>query len=203
MIVIVDYGLGNVGSIHNMFTRSGVRAAVSGEPADVRAATKLVLPGVGSFDTGMGELHASGLVPVLEEQVVGAQVPVLGICLGMQMLGRSSEEGTSPGLGWLDMETVHFDMSRAESPEKVPHMGWSAIQQGDRQSLFDAGESRSYYFSHSYHPRCRDELVLATATYGYEFPCAVQEGNIVGVQFHPEKSHQAGVAFFRQFGRAA
>lgn len=201
--MIVDYGLGNVGSIRNMFTRSGVRAVVSGDPADVRAAEKLVLPGVGSFDTGMAELHSSGLVPALEERVVGAQVPVLGICLGMQMLGRRSEEGTSAGLGWLDMEAVQFDMGAVKAAEKVPHMGWTPIQPKVGAERFGPEGDRSYYFSHSFHPRCRDELVLATAFYGYEFPCAVRQGNIIGVQFHPEKSHRAGVDFFRLFGGPA
>lgn len=200
MLVIVDYGLGNVGSIRNMFTRCGADAVVSGEADVVRQADKLVLPGVGSFDTGMQALEASGLLPALEQRALEDRVPLLGICLGMQMLGRHSAEGSRPGLGWLDIDSVRFSFDGSHT-EKVPHMGWTPVTPVNGSALFAGLDPLpSFYFLHSYHVRSdRSETVSATSDYGYEFPCVVQQDNLIGVQFHPEKSHSTGVALFRNF----
>lgn len=204
MIVIVDYGLGNVGSIRNMFTRCGATSIVSGEVDDVLRATKLVLPGVGSFDTGMSELEASGLRPALDKKVMGEGTPVLGICLGMQMLGRGSQEGTLPGLGWLAADAVAFAAPHGSSL-KVPHMGWREVRPRVAHPLFAGlGGSPAFYFSHSFHARTDEaETVVATTTYGDDFPSVLQHDNVLGVQFHPEKSHAAGVSLFRNFAEHA
>jgi glutamine amidotransferase len=204
MIVVIDYGLGNVGSIRNMLVRCGASAIVSSDPDDVLAADKLILPGVGSFDTGMSELRASGLLPVLTEAVRDRGVPVLGICLGMQMLGRRSDEGRCEGLGWLDAETVRLSVP-ADFAGKVPHMGWSSVHpRRDHVLLSGLGEEPEFYFSHSYALSCSaPEAVVAVASYPHEFPVVVEQGNVMGVQFHPEKSHRAGLSLFRNFAAAA
>jgi glutamine amidotransferase len=200
MIVIVDYGLGNVGSIQNMLVRCGADAVVSGDPAIISAASKLVLPGVGAFDTGMRELTASGLVPLLSERVLVGGAPLLGICLGMQMLGHDSEEGSEPGLGWLDARSVVFRF-KAESEEKVPHMGWAGVDASSTHPLFTGlGPSASFYFSHSFYVEAgANAAVSATAFHGKDFPCAVGMKNIMGVQFHPEKSHRNGLKLLQNF----
>lgn len=205
MIVVVDYGLGNLGSISNMFRKIGVSAQPSGDPSRVAAAERFVLPGVGAFDAGMSSLRASGLIPILEERVLRDGAPLLGICLGLQLLTRSSEEGSERGLGWLAARTVRFRFSSEDHRGlKVPHMGWNRVtaERGDAwPSLL--GEPR-FYFVHSYHVDCDNGSdVMATTTYGYRFPVAIRHGNIVGVQFHPEKSHRYGMAVLRDFAAGA
>jgi glutamine amidotransferase len=198
VIVIVDYGLGNVGSIQNMLVRCGASVTISGDPAVVRGAQKLVLPGVGSFDTGMRELRASGLVDALQERVMDAGVPILGICLGMHMLGLRSEEGEHVGLGWLDVETARFVPAAGE---KVPHMAWTEVQPRAEHPLFEGlGDAPLFYFSHSYYavPKAKSTVIAGT-TYGITFASAIQQGNVLGVQFHPEKSHRTGVQLLRNF----
>jgi glutamine amidotransferase len=200
MIVIVDYGMGNLGSIVNMFKKIGVSVEVSADPEIVDGARKLILPGVGAFDAGMSELEARGLRAVLTRKVLGERVPILGICLGTQLMTKSSAEGTSQGLGWIDAETVRFNFSN-ESGFRIPHMGWNEIHPAkDSRLLSGLDASSRFYFVHSYHLVCHDKLdVLMTADYGYKFVAAVERGNIAGVQFHPEKSHRFGLQLLRNF----
>lgn len=198
MIVIVDYGIGNLRSVSNMLRKVGAVATVSSDPADVRVADKLVLPGVGHFDQGMRMLRRSGLREAIDEFSLEARKPVLGICLGAQILGKGSEEGTEPGLGWIDMVCRRIPGS---SELRVPHMGWNHVTLCRPCPLFrEAGPGTRYYFAHSYYMECADpEDVVATTRYGIELACAVQHGNIYGTQFHPEKSLRHGMALLRAF----
>ncbi|MBA6109360.1 imidazole glycerol phosphate synthase subunit HisH [Pseudomonas asiatica] len=198
MIIVVDYGVGNIASVLNMLKKVGVKARSSNVAADIEQADKIILPGVGAFDAGMRTLRASGLVDVLNEQVLGARKPVMGICLGSQMLGCRSEEGTEAGLGWIDMDIVRFEK---RDGRKVPHMGWNYVTPcGEHPILAGmSGESR-YYFVHSYYmlPKSVDDTLLM-ANYGQEFAAGVMKDNIFGFQFHPEKSHKFGMQLFRNF----
>lgn len=199
LIVVVDYGVGNVGSVLNMLRKIGARALVSGQPSDIAAADKLILPGVGHFGHGMQKLTDTGLVPLLEEQAFALRKPVLGICLGMQMMTRGSEESETPGLGWIDAYTHRF----ADAPDlRVPHMGWNTVRAPNGASLFknDDAEAERFYFVHSYSVRTTDpHHVAAVCRYGTDFVAAFEVGNLFGVQFHPEKSHLFGMALLRRF----
>lgn len=201
MIVIIDYGMGNLGSVANIVKKVGGKAQMSRGPEDVRAADKLILPGVGSFDNGMENLRRRGYEEPLAEAVVRGGTPLLGICLGMQLLTRSSEEGTERGLGWIEADTRRFAFGPGEEQLRIPHMGWNAIRVVRPHALLPEGEAgRRFYFVHSYHVCCeRSENVLATTHYGYEFTSAVTRDNITGVQFHPEKSHRYGMELMRHF----
>src|ERR1035437_6185018 len=194
MIVIADYGMGNVGSIWNMLRRLGVASRVSGSPDEIAAADKLILPGVGCFDGGMRSIEERGLREVLDERVLAQKVPVLGICLGAQLMTSTSEEGRLPGLGWVAAKTKRF-----ESPNplglKVPHMGWNGVVVQQESPLTESlpAESR-YYFVHSFYIRVEDERdAILKTTYGIEFDSGIRHENIYGVQFHPEKSHKFGM----------
>lgn len=204
--VVVDYGMGNLGSVMNMFRRIGVNALRSGKPDDVAKATKLVLPGVGAFDRGMEQIRGLGLESVLYDKVVGERTPVLGICLGMQLMAKSSEEGQAAGLGWIDAKVVRFTFASqpGERAPKVPHMGWNYVRPaGGRQHplISHMGSDARFYFVHSYYFVCeRPEDALLSSRYGgTPFTAAVARGNIVGAQFHPEKSHRFGEVFYKQF----
>jgi imidazole glycerol-phosphate synthase subunit HisH len=202
MIVIIDYGMGNIGSIANMLKKVGANAAVASSDADTIAqARKLILPGVGSFDHGMTKLKELGLVDVLHDRVCVAGVPVLGICLGMQLMTQRSEEGNLPGLGWIDAETVRFNFGPGQSALKIPHMGWNTVTIAKDGELFASiHEPPRFYFVHSYHAVCRcPEDVMARAHHGYEFVAGFSRANITGVQFHPEKSHKYGMTFLRNW----
>lgn len=205
MIAIVDCGIGNVGSVLNMLRKIGVAALVSRDPEVVGSADKVVLPGVGAFDHGMTRLHESGLVPTLARRVLDEGVPLLGICLGLQMLTRGSEEGSCPGLAWLPARTVRFSFDAPQLKTlKVPHMGWNTVQGTVANSWPSLRDNPRFYFVHSYHVECDSERdVLATAHYGYEFAVAVRRGSVAGVQFHPEKSHRFGMAILRDFAGSA
>ena len=199
-VVVVDYGVGNRGSITNMLRRLGVDAVVSSEHEDIRKASRIILPGVGSFDRGMRNLRSRGLVEVLEEVVLGDRVPILGICLGMQLLALGSEEGSLPGLRWIAADVVKFDFKDQPQPLPVPHMGWNTVRMTRHTSLLDARSELWFYFLHSYHVQCHHQTdVLGVSTYGQEFVCAVQKANIFGVQFHPEKSLRYGLSVLRGF----
>jgi len=200
MIVIIDYGMGNVGSISNMFYRIGVTARISGDPHDIAAADKLVLPGVGAFDQGMRNLAERGLVDLLRHRVLEEGCPVLGICLGMQLLSESSEEGELPGLGWVPARTVRLAFD-AGLGLKIPHMGWNNVQHRPGAPLFSGyDETPRFYFVHSYHVRCRDEAdVAGKVHYGLDIHAAISHGHIHGVQFHPEKSHAFGMRLLENF----
>jgi len=201
-IVVVDYRTSNIRSVANMLRKIGVRALITTAPDQVRAAAKLILPGIGSFDAAVENLRATGLIHALNEAVLERRVPILGICLGMQLFAEGSEEGHLPGLGWIPGQVRRFDFSAQERPLPVPHMGWDYVQAVDeRAPLFvDVPAPMRFYFVHSYHMVCRErDHVLAVTHYGYEFTSAVARDNIWGVQFHPEKSHKYGMQLLRNF----
>jgi glutamine amidotransferase len=200
MICIVDYGLGNLGSIRNMLKKVGFPSVVSSSADEIRAAQKLILPGVGAFDAGMRNLNDSGLVPALEEKVLAGNTPILGICLGMQLMTKSSEEGQLPGLGWIDAHTRLFAFPEGEKLP-VPHMGWREVTAQKPDILTkDMDSDARFYFVHSYRVMCEDVSdELYSARYGIKFTAAFARGNIRGVQFHPEKSHKFGMALLRNF----
>jgi glutamine amidotransferase len=201
-VVVIDYGVGNVGSVLNILKRIGADAAVSGREEDIASADRLILPGIGAFDNGARRLRATGLVPLLRTRVVDQGVPLLGICLGMQLLTRRSEEGEEPGLGWIDGDVVHFRFPEGAPRLRVPFIGWSTIEQcRPTRALHGIPGNAEFYFVHSYHVRCAPEIVAAQTDYGYPFTSAIEKDNIVGVQFHPEKSQRAGMALLRNFMR--
>ena len=200
-IIIVNYDMGNVGSIQNMLKHIGFHALISGEREDIKKADKLILSGVGAFDSGMKNIAETGLQDILNDKVLGAQTPVLGICLGMQLLTQSSEEGVRPGLGWIEAKTVKFSFADPSSHLKIPHMGWNTLNITQQHPLFDdMPDEMRFYFVHSYHVICaKEENCLAATHHGYDFASVIAKGNIYGVQFHPEKSHKFGMTLLHNF----
>lgn len=200
MITIIDYGMGNVGSIQNMLKYLGVSSLVTNDPEMIRNAEKIILPGVGAFDAAMERINSSGLRDLLDQKALCDKVPILGICLGMQLLTESSEEGFSPGLGWIAAKTLRFPSS---DDLKVPHMGWNTVTVSNRSRLTDElDEDTRFYFVHSYYVKVENEQQSILKThYGFDFDSAVQKDNIYGVQFHPEKSHRFGKLLFKNFAR--
>jgi glutamine amidotransferase len=199
MIAIVDYGIGNLGSMLNMLKRIGVQAWIEADPAKLRSATKLILPGVGAFDAAMSRIAAvTGLRALLDDKVLVERVPVLGVCLGMQLLTRGSEEGVLPGLGWIPADTRRFPN---EALLKVPHMGWNLARPTTPSPLTaDLGPEERYYFVHSYAVHVEDPThSLMRTHYGLDFDSAIGRDNIYGVQFHPEKSHRFGMKLLQNF----
>ena len=201
MITIVNYGLGNIRAFLNVYRRLNVEVKTAENAEDLRGASKVILPGVGTFDHAMRRLTESGMRERLEELVLRRGVPVLGVCVGMQMLARTSEEGREPGLGWIAGEVRSFRSREACAGLPLPHMGWNDVNQFAQSGMFDKLESGArFYFLHSYFFQCdRAEHILAVTTYGTEFSCAVNAANIYGVQFHPEKSHRAGTRLLQNF----
>ncbi len=202
MLVIVNYGLGNLASIRNMFKRIGVHSEISGDPQVIAGAQRLVLPGVGAFDNGMQNINNAGLVPVLNKKALEDKVPILGICLGMQLLGKGSEEGQLPGLGWVDGRCRRFDPGAAGHTLKVPHMGWNEVKALRSSPLLEgfSAEDLVFYFVHSYHLVCSlSSDVLGVTNYGCDFTSVVHHGKVYGTQFHPEKSHKHGMRLLKNF----
>lgn len=200
MFVILDYGVGNLASIQNMLKKAGVDATISGKEDDLRNATKILLPGMGHFDNCMQKLNASGLRPIVERKAFEEKIPVLGICVGLQMFMEGSEEGSEKGLGWLKGQTIRFKPERMKTNEKIPNMGWLEINACKPSTMLDQLEHARFYFAHSYHVDPVDEAVaLIKADYGYSFTAAIEKDNIVGVQFHPEKSHRFGMQILKNF----
>ena len=201
MIGIVNYGLGNINAFCNVYKSANLPYFIATTPQDLKKATKIILPGVGAFDHAMSLLNASGMRDCLEELVLNEKIPVLGICVGMQMLGESSEEGELRGLGWIPGAVKKLDTSRLTYKTRLPHMGWNTVRPARQTSLFDGMDEFSrFYFLHSYYFQCSsEENVLAESKYGATFSCAVNSGNIYGVQFHPEKSHMNGTAVLKNF----
>jgi len=200
-VFIIDYGMGNIGSIRNMLRYVGARAEVATQPDQLAGASGIILPGVGHFDRAMGSLRATGMADALTEIARRTSVPVLGICLGMQLMCRSSEEGTEPGLGFLDARVRRFSFE-ASSKLKVPHMGWNevAVHQGNTLLGDKTPPWSRYYFVHSYYVSCEDSHdVIGTTRFGIDFVSAFKSRNLIGVQFHPEKSHRFGMQLFRNF----
>ena len=201
-ITIVDYGAGNLGSMQNMFKKIGFPAEISNNPEEILKADKIILPGVGAFDNGMEKLNQSGLRTALDEAILKKGTPILGVCLGMQLLTKSSEEGVLDGLGWIPAKTIKFQLE--DKGLKVPHMGWNEIIIKNESPLLSefTGVGDRFYFVHSYHVVCEKvENILLTAKYGVEFTCGIVFDNIYGVQFHPEKSHKFGMKLLTNFAQ--
>ena len=200
MIGIVDYGLGNVRAFVNIYERMKVPAALVSSEDGLIDADKIILPGVGAFDWAMERLAASGMIDCLNELVLSERRPVLGVCVGMQIMARRSDEGERPGLGWIDEDVRRFE-SQAEDPAvRLPHMGWNDVVPRDSETLFRGLGQPRYYFLHSYHIAPRDDgVILGSTDYLGMFASAVRSGNIFGVQFHPEKSHAWGVKLLQNF----
>ena len=201
MNLIIDYGMGNLGSIANMVRKVGHTAETASSAEAIRQAERIILPGVGAFDRAMERINDLGLRVALDEAAQTRRIPILGICLGMQLLARRSEEGEADGLGWLDAEVTRFVMPAGLERLKIPHMGWNETKQAkDSPLLAGLPQDSRFYFVHSYYMRCaREEDVLLTARYGLSFTAAVQHDNIFGVQFHPEKSHRYGMRLLQNF----
>jgi imidazole glycerol-phosphate synthase subunit HisH len=200
-ITIVDYGIGNVGSIQNMLKKIGARSLVASKAEEILNASKLILPGVGAFDAGMETLAASGLVDALNHKAVEEKAPVLGLCLGMQLMTHGSEEGVLPGLGWVRAETVKFNLT-GNPGLKVPHMGWNFVEVAKESPILKGYPADArFYFVHSYYVRCEDraDLLLRAAYGSTSFDAGFQHQNLFGVQFHPEKSHRYGMWLLKNF----
>ena len=199
-IIIIDYGMGNLGSLANMLKKIRVPAKISSDIGDIESAGNLILPGVGSFDHGMQKLRELNLIDMLNKKVERDKTPILGICLGMQLFTKTSEEGAQQGLGWLDAKTVKFEADK-NSSLKIPHMGWDTLDIKKSHFLVqDTDWNAMYYFVHSFHVVCnRSEDVLSTSHYGYDFVSSLAKDNVIGVQFHPEKSHKYGMKLLENF----
>lgn len=200
MITIVDYGMGNLGAVLNMFRRIGAPARISSELGAVRSASKLLLPGVGAFDAAMKRINDSGLREVLDHKALVEKAPVMGICLGMQLLTRGSEEGREAGLGWIAADTRRFP---ALPGLKVPHMGWNLVHPTQEHALTrDLPPEPRFYFVHSFYVQTDEPRAsLLRCHYGLDFDAAIGQGNVLGVQFHAEKSHRFGMKLLDNFAR--
>lgn len=200
MIGIIDYGLGNVKAFANVYKMLDIPAIIVTKPHELIKVSRVIMPGVGAFDHAMKCLQDSGMREMLDEIVLHKRVPVLGICVGMQMLTNSSEEGVSPGLKWINGDVKKIDSSFNKSIY-VPHMGWNDVKPLNNNDLFRGlSDDVRFYFLHSYYVHCqRNEDVIAVTNYGVEFACAVNHENVFGVQFHPEKSHQYGIKLLKNF----
>ena len=201
MVGVIDIGIGNTGSLLNMLDRIGAKAGLLREPKELAAANALILPGVGAFDHGMSRLNSAGLVEPIKRRVLDDRIPLLGICLGMQMLGRGSEEGSLPGLSLLPATTVRLDFNGLPERLRLPHMGWNECRPAPGAALIDDKDGTPrYYFVHTYHVICdTPEFVAGITHYGRDFTAAVQCRNVFGVQFHPEKSHRRGKKLLQRF----
>jgi glutamine amidotransferase len=196
MISIINYGIGNLHAIKNIIQKVGGQAVITDDPEKIRASRKLILPGVGAFGYGMSQLQKRGLVDILNEEVLEKKKVVLGLCLGAQLITQHSDEDDVPGLGWIPGKTVKFDSAGLV----IPHMGWADVNFSRTDGLWANLEEARFYFTHSYHFKFqKQEFVSGTVDYGYNFAAAFQYGNIMGVQFHPEKSHRYGMQLIKNF----
>lgn len=201
MITIVDYGVGNVQALANIYKRLEIPCLLAKTAEELAGASHVILPGVGAFDWAMARLEASGMHGALDDLVRVQRKPVLGICVGMQMMAKGSDEGQLPGLGWFDARVCRFDEAKIQSRTHLPHMGWNDVEPVRTDGLMqDLGSGARFYFLHSYYFAPNDPAdVLATTVYGERFACAVQRGNVYGAQFHPEKSHGWGIQLLKNF----
>jgi glutamine amidotransferase len=201
MIAIIDYGMGNLGSIYNMLKKIGQESIITNDHKIISKVDKKILPGVGAFDTAVENLERLGLISLLNKIVIEGEKPILGICLGMQLFSKSSEEGTLPGLGWVNAETIRFRFNAENVNLRIPHMGWNRVTPKQDHPIFkEMPVDSRFYFVHSYHVYCNDESnILATAEYGITFNAAIIHKNIIGTQFHPEKSHKFGIKILKNF----
>lgn len=203
MITIIDYGVGNINAFVNVYKRVNIPTKIAKTAADLQDAQKIILPGVGHFDHAMSELIKSGMREKLDELVMEKRIPVIGICVGMQMMGNSSDEGQLAGLGWIDASIRKFDETKIKQVTRLPHMGWNDVNPIISNPLFEGLEKDAlFYFLHSYYFECNNSSdVLATSDYGGEFACAAHHKNIYGIQFHPEKSHHYGETLLHNFAK--
>lgn len=201
MIGIIDYGSGNVQAIATIYKNLNINYQLIKKPEDLKKANKLILPGVGSFDATMEQLFVSGLKEELNKLVLQEKIPILGICVGLQVMGTGSEEGKLPGLGWIPGKVKKFDKSKIEIKPKLPHMGWNVINDVRKHPLFkDIDSDFGFYFIHSFYFECENhENILSTSYYGGEFTSSIYDNHIIGTQFHPEKSHGNGVLLLKNF----
>ena len=203
MITLIDYGVGNIFAFQNVFKRLDIPTKIAKTHEDLLDAKKLILPGVGSFDYAMGQLNASGMREKLDELVLEKKVPVIGICVGMQMMGNRSDEGKLEGLKWIDSEILKFDESLIKQRTKLPHMGWNDVAPVKNHPLFiGLDKDAIFYFLHSFYFKCNNPTYcIAVSDYGLSFSSAVNKENIYGIQFHPEKSHQYGEKLLHNFAK--
>lgn len=203
MITIIDYGVGNINAFVNVYKRVNVPTKIAKTAADLEGAHKLILPGVGHFDYAMSELIQSGMRQKLDELVMVKKVPVVGICVGMQMMGNSSDEGEMEGLKWIDASIKKFDETKIQQVTRLPHMGWNDVNPVVSNPLFEGLEKNAlFYFLHSYYFECNNTVdILATSEYGGQFTCAAHHDNVYGIQFHPEKSHHYGEVLLHNFAK--
>ncbi len=199
MIVIIDYGMSNLRSIHHKLSSSGIQSTISSDPEEISNAEKLILPGVGHFKSGMENLHNRNIVEILKKKVTYENTPIFGICLGMQLFSNHSEEGNCTGLGFIDSRVVKFKIPN-DLNIKIPHVGWNVANFVTESKILDGiANDQEFYFTHSYHLECDDEAILSKTNYGIDFVSAVQSENIIGTQFHPEKSHVQGFKLLLNF----
>ena len=203
MITIIDYGVGNISAFVNVYKRVNVTVKIAKTAADLENAQKLILPGVGHFDHAMSQLVKSGMREKIDELVLVKKLPVIGICVGMQMMGNDSDEGVMQGLKWIDASIKKFDETKIQQVTRLPHMGWNDVSAVTRNPLFNGLEKDAlFYFLHSYYFQCNNPSdILATSEYGGIFTSAIQHENIFGIQFHPEKSHSYGETLLHNFAK--
>ena len=204
MITIIDYGVGNINAFVNVYKRLNIQVKIAKTVADLEYAQKLILPGVGHFDHAMSELIKSGMKEKLDELVLVKKIPVIGICVGMQMMGKTSDEGLQEGLKWIDASVKKFDNTKINRVTRLlPHMGWNDVTPTKTNKLFEGLEKEAlFYFLHSYYFECNNKSdIMASSEYGLEFTCAVKNENVYGIQFHPEKSHHYGETLLHNFAK--